>query len=145
MKQDNTTPNDSPAFLGTGWAFPPRFSTAQGGAEMVSGTQDIRQSLEILLGTAQGERIMREDFGCNVRGTLFGTQDTSTETYLRDLVETAILYYEPRITLDNLQLERGNALAGELMIRVEYTIKSTNTRTNQVFPFYLTEGTNLSP
>ncbi|GAB7202250.1 hypothetical protein [Dickeya oryzae] len=50
--------NNDNAFLGTGWGFPPQFDTATHSIGMVSGDEDIRQSLALLLSTRPGERIM---------------------------------------------------------------------------------------
>jgi len=66
-----------PSFLGTGWSFPPTFT--KGGADLiiVSGPEDIHQSLQILLSTQLGERVMREDFGCDLNVLLFEEVDQS--------------------------------------------------------------------
>ena len=47
------------SFLGTGWSFPPAFDRESGSVEMVQEEEDIRQSLEILLSTSIGERVMQ--------------------------------------------------------------------------------------
>jgi hypothetical protein len=46
---------DDQSFLGRGWAFPPTFSLRGADVEMVSGADDVEQSLQILLATAPGE------------------------------------------------------------------------------------------
>ena len=45
-------------FLGTGWSFPPKFNKKSKRVEMISDVKDIKSSLEILLSTRLGERIM---------------------------------------------------------------------------------------
>ena len=57
------------------------------------------------------------------------------------LVTDAILYHEPRIRLDRLDLTEGDAEAGRLLISIHYTIRGTNSRYNMVYPFYLKEAT----
>ncbi|RQP08730.1 MAG: hypothetical protein EAS52_24730, partial [Parapedobacter sp.] len=52
------------SFLGTGWSFPPQFDNEGGSVEMLSDGEDIRSSLEILLSTRPGERVMRPNYGC---------------------------------------------------------------------------------
>ena len=59
------------------------------------------------------------------------------------MIEKAILFYEPRITLENIDITFENPNDGILHIHLDYTIRKTNTRTNMVFPYYLIEGTNL--
>ena len=45
-------------FLGTGWSFPPEFRLDQKDAKMISDEEDIESSLNILLSTRLGERVM---------------------------------------------------------------------------------------
>lgn len=128
-------------FLGTGWAFPPRFDL--GGAEvaMVSGHEDIAQSLGILLATRQGERVMQEDFGCELGEFLFGEFSQRLVGRVRDLVSDAILHHEPRIRLDEVRVSAERAGDGVLLLDIDYTVRATNSRFNLVYPFYLREAT----
>jgi len=128
------------SFLGTGWSFPPTFT--KGGAEvgLVSGVEDIHQSLQILLSTGTGERIMQDDFGCDLHSVLFEEMDQGLVNTLTSLISDAILYYEPRITLDQLDVSESEAQQGLLLISLEYTVRSTNSRFNMVFPFYINEA-----
>ena len=50
--------NQNSSFLGTGWAFPPSFNQSTGEVELISDEADIQQSLEIILSTQPGERLM---------------------------------------------------------------------------------------
>ena len=133
---------DYKSFLGTGWSFPPEFSKATKGVKMISAEEDIRNSLEVLLATRLGERIMNPGYGCNLDEMMFEPLTLSLETYIKDLVFTAIYYYEPRITPEDLVLS-GTEDEGVILVKVSYQIRSTNTRHNMVYPFYLHEGTLL--
>jgi phage baseplate assembly protein W len=132
------------AFLGRGWSFPPAFNRGRPGVEMMEQEADIASSLEILLGTAQGERIMLPQYGCNLQELLFETLDTRTKTLMADKVESAILYYEPRIVLESVRLDESNELEGVVLIEITYRVKSTNSRFNFVYPFYKLEGTDIN-
>lgn len=136
--------NENIAFLGTGWSFPPDFSKAKKGLELVSDTEDIRQSLEILLSTRPGERITRPDYGCNLTHLLYEPLTTSLITYSKDLISTAILYHEPRIRLTNIDIAAHSEHDAIIDISMEYIVKTTNARNNYVYPFYIKEGTNIS-
>lgn len=129
-------------FLGVGWKFPPTFNKKTNSVEMVLDESDIDQSLQILLATRPGERVMMPDFGCDLRILAFENIDPNTLGEARSLVEKSILNYEPRITIENITLE-PDTLQGIIHIKLDYTIRKTNTRTNIVFPYYLTEGTEL--
>ena len=62
---------DENTFLGRGWSFPPVFTRGDSGVQMVDEEEDIKQSLEILLSTIKGERVMQPDFGANMQEFLF--------------------------------------------------------------------------
>lgn len=134
--------SDKSQFIGTGWAFPPAFDKATGATVMSSGYEDIQGSLHILLSTTLGERVMRSDYGCNLRDYVFSPLNTTMEAYIRKLVEDAIIYFEPRITLEKLNVDFRDT-EGLLLIKIEYTIDATNSRANYVYPYYIKEGTNI--
>lgn len=133
---------NEPSFLGTGWHFPPTFTTGGADVETVSGADDINQSLQILFATRQGERIMQENFGCDLDGLLFGAIDQGLINRVTSLISDAILYHEPRITLDKLDISESEVDRGLLLIRLNYTVRSTHSRFNMVYPFYLNEASS---
>jgi hypothetical protein len=130
-------------FLGTGWSFPPSFDWRSKEAELVSQAQDVEQSLRILLATVPGERVMQPSYGCGIKRMVFETINDSTLTELKDIVTKAVLFFEVRITLHEIVIDASDAAQGVLRLRLDYTLRTTNTRTNIVYPFYLREGTNL--
>lgn len=136
--------NTEKTFLGTGWAFPPTFIKTKGGIDLCSDEEDVRQSLQILLTTSVGERVMETRYGCNLERLLFEPLNTTLRTYMEDLIKTAILYFEPRIHLNRVTLspEPNNGL---IEIEVIFTIKGTNSRSNFVYPFYQKEGVKAIP
>jgi phage baseplate assembly protein W len=133
-----------PHFLGRGWSFPPTFNRARPGVAMLEDEADIASSLEILLSTALGERTMLPHYGCNLDELVFESLDTRMKTLMADKVETAILYFEPRIETESVLLDDTRQLEGVILIEVEYRVKSTNSRFNFVFPFYKLEGTDIN-
>ncbi len=130
--------NEEKTFLGLGWSFPPAFDNVGGEVQMLKGEDDIQSSLRVLLATRLGERVMQPLFGCNLDAMMFELLDTTLKTEMRDLIHKAILYFEPRINVDKIDLE-ARSTDGFILITVNYTVRSTNTRGNLVFPFYLSE------
>lgn len=131
------------SFLGTGWSFPPAFDRESGSVEMVQEEEDIRQSLEILLSTSIGERVMQPSYGCNLRDYQFEPVSNTFIGFLVDLVERAILFFEPRILVENISItEPGDIqlFEGKLLISIDYVIAGTNSRYNYVYDFYLREA-----
>lgn len=131
-------------FLGRGWSFPPTFIRDRAGVEMLEEEADIASSLEVLLTTARGERVMLPQYGCNLEELVFESLDTRMKTLMADKVESAILYHEPRIELERVRLDDGGELEGVVLIEVTYRVKSTNSRFNFVFPYYRLEGTDIN-
>jgi phage baseplate assembly protein W len=130
------------SFLGTGWAFPPEFIQNKNSVKMIADEEDVRSSLEILFSTAVGERIMQPTYGCDLKKLLFEPLDRALKAYIEDLLKTAILYHEPRIQLDDVDLITVPE-EGRIDIHLAYTIRTTNSRYNFVFPFYKREGTDI--
>lgn len=136
--------NENTSFLGTGWSFPPEFNKKGiGRVKMLSEDVDIKSSLEVLLSTRLGERIMAPRYGCNLEELLFKPLNLTLKTYIKELIKNAILYYEPRIDVEKIKMDQTNELDGELLIVIYYRIRATNARNNWVFPFYKKEGTNI--
>ena len=137
------------SFLGTGWSFPPTFGKsnsayqAGGSVAMVAAEQDIHESLTILLSTTPGERIMQPTYGCGLKAHVFDELNESVVTEIKDAIERAILFFEPRITLNAIRVDDLDMLGGQLNIHIDYTIRGTNTRSNMVYPFYFLEGSNV--
>ena len=131
-------------FLGRGWSFPPEFNRQAGAVLMLEEEKDIQSSLHILLSTKLGERVMQPTYGCNMDSMVFEAMNLTLLTYLRDLVENAILYHEPRIELDKVVVDTTSQSEGLLLIEIHYMVRTTNSRYNYVYPFYLREGTNLT-
>lgn len=131
------------SFLGTGWGFPPTFDSTLKQVKTSSDEQDINESLQILLSTRLGERVMLPKYGCNLEELLFSPLDLTLKTYISDLIRTAILYHEPRINVDKIDYSQGDDLQGELLIIIDYTVRATNSRMNMVYPFYRNEANEL--
>lgn len=130
--------NGYSSFLGTGWSFPPGF--AGGGVKMSADEQDIHESLQILFGTTLGERFLHPKYGLDMHELMFEPVSTTLRTFLIDRIRTAILVYEARIKVVNLDIGSPDPNEGALNILLEYEVRATNSRYNLVHPFYITDG-----
>lgn len=133
---------DDRAYLGKGWAFPPEFIEGQG-TGMVATEEDIRQSLAVLFSTSPGERIFRADYGCSLRRWVFTEMTLSEKTLIVDAIRQAVLFFEPRITVEAVDARVEDTAGGILWISLTYRVRQTNNRSNMVYPFYFREGTSL--
>lgn len=131
------------SFLGRGWAFPIQFNSNTKSVEMSAEEQDIRESLFIILMTDFGERVMRPNFGSQINESVFGAIDSITLNRIEDQVFSSILEWEPRVTLNEVIIDDEHLYDGRLDIKIDYTIRLINVRTNIVYPYYFKEGTNI--
>jgi len=131
------------SFLGTGWAFPPQFAKSLDSVIMTSEDQNIKQNLDVLFQTKVGERIMNFDYGTKLNQMVFDRISARLVGDIEDTVKDAILFYEPRVLLEEVTVDDSGYLEGLIKVNVDYTIRQTNNRGNYVYPFYLNEGTNL--
>jgi uncharacterized protein len=128
-------------FLGRGWKFPVGINPITGRLAMSEHEQDIKESIRIIVTTAPGERVMRPDFGCGIHELVFSTISRATLGMFESRIRQAIIKWEPRVEILNLDLGTADADRGRLDIQLTCRVRETNNEFNLVFPFYLTEGT----
>lgn len=128
--------------MGTGWSFPPSFNKRKKSVEMLSGEEDIRSSLRILVSTRIGERFLRNRYGSRVAGMVFEPLDSSQAEIMRVYLKDAIFLHEPRVVPLDVRFDIDE-LEGRVEVTVEYRVVATNTRRNFVYPFYTIEGTEI--
>ena len=130
------------SFLGTGWSFPPTFRREFYGVEMLKEEVDVHSSIGIILATVPGERVMLPNFGCNLQPFVFEPMNVPNIAMIEKIVKEALVLNEPRIIVQELVSVPDQA-KGVLEITINYSIITTNTRYNYVFPFYINEATNI--
>jgi uncharacterized protein len=122
-------------WLGTGLRFPVRPDALTGGLPRVAGMERIRQSIEQILDTEPGERIMLPDFGCGLRRYLMEPNTLTTRTAIAKDVENALARWEPRIRLTDVSVTAGDE--PELAwVSISYQRLSDLRQDNLVYPFY---------
>ncbi|MGB0113077.1 MAG: GPW/gp25 family protein [Ilumatobacteraceae bacterium] len=128
--------SDPADFIGRGIAFPLRVDQS-GSIATSSGPADLDSSIRMILTTAPGERLMRPAFGCKIWELLFEPINANTLGLMSEAVREAIGRWEPRVTLDDVRLDASQRNVGEVLIEIDYTIRTTNDRRNLVYPFYV--------
>lgn len=123
-------------FIGRGWAFPVH-TDATGSVALVSGDQEIVESIRLILGTAPGERPMRPEFGCAIHDLVFAPADAATAGQIAYEVRVALERWEPRITLTDVTVSFEAVEQGQLLIDIWYSLRDSNDPRNLVFPFYV--------
>ena len=114
--------------------------TPNGRIAQASAEQRIEESILLILATAPGERPMRPDFGCGIHDLVFAPSNASTVALIVHLARQALVKFEPRIDVLDVSAQATADSPNQLLIRVNYRIRSTNAIGNMVYPFYITEG-----
>jgi uncharacterized protein len=122
-------------FIGSGLAFPLR-TDATGSVALVSGDAELRESIRLILGTAYGERPMRPEFGCAIHDLVFAPANPATAGRAAYEVRLSLERWEPRIDVDDVEVDFDEQDAGIMYVNVRYRVRGTNDPRNLVFPFY---------
>ena len=128
----------SELFLGRGIKFPFSINTNNELA-LVSNEEDIKEAIKIILNTSPGERVMHPDFGCGINNYVFSVINTSNLLSIENEIKRALVLYEPRILVEEIDISTQDSDLGYLSIRINYLVKNSNSRQNIVYPFYLRE------
>ena len=80
--------------LGGGIGFPLNLNV-QGGIAISSGDRNIRESIQIILGTKLGERVYRPDFGCRLSELTFAPMNQQTLLLARVIALPAFNWTSP--------------------------------------------------
>ena len=126
------------AFLGVGWAFPVK--PVDGALRYAAYEDAVEQAIQIILLTEPGERPMLPQFGGGLRNMVFAPNSPATRSRIQRVVSDAIVDWEPRVTLKNVEVVTSDDDPNLLLIHVDYVVRATNSFYNRVYPFYLLEG-----
>lgn len=122
-------------FVGRGWHFPVQASVT-GGIAMVVGVEEIEQSIFLILATHPGERPMRPEFGTPLADFVFEPVNGRTLGRIAFVVGESLRRWEPRITVESIDVEPDPENHEVLLIDVGYTIRGDYDRRNLLVPFY---------
>jgi phage baseplate assembly protein W len=92
--------------------------------------------MRLVLGTSYGERPMRPEFGCGVHDYVFAPADDTTAGRIAYEVRESLRRWEPRIEVQDVEVEIDPDDASILYIEIKYALRGENDPRNLVFPFY---------
>ena len=138
----NTFVSEDYPQVGRGWAFPPRWTAAEGGAsvEMNDGAEHVMEAMVILLRTALGSRVMRPGLGAGVDRYVFEPRTADTCHRLADDVRRALVLGEPRVIVDNVDAAPSGSAEDQVDVTIEFRIDRHRRPNTLVVPFYLVGG-----
>ena len=118
---------DAGKLLGRGIAFPPRLG-ADGRWAWSEGAENIRESVQIILLTDQGERVMLSAFGGNLGQFLFEPNTTTTRHLIADRISKALTAWEPRMKIESVRVDEDPLDPQAAVATVAYRLVATETR-----------------
>ena len=124
-------------FKGSGWSFPITVDEETGALAVARDEDKIRQSIWMILTTAPGERVMRGDFGCGIHQLVFESFSDAVIGQVMNEVSQALARFEPRIDVLGVDVAPDRDEPNVLLISIDYAVRSTNSRFNLVYPFYV--------
>lgn len=125
----------SEEFVGAGLAFPLR-TDPTGRVALVRQDREIEESIQLILGTAYGERPMRPAFGCGIHDYVFATVDPDIAGQIAYEVRSSLIRWEPRIEVQEIDVSVADEEPSLVYIDIHYTVRETNDPRNLVVPFY---------
>lgn len=125
--------------LGVGFPFPLR--PVAGKLPWAEYEAAVERSIQDILETSPGERVMRRDYGAGLQDFVFAPNTAATHAALSAAVRSALVQGEHRIDLEGVRVSADLTQPNLLLIDLDYVVRRTNSAHNRVFPFYLSEGT----
>jgi phage baseplate assembly protein W len=130
------------SFLGRGFHFPLGLDE-RGNVTLTEEEENIRACIQVVLGTARGERIMLPEFGCEIHDLVFHPNNASTCALINHYVTASLRKWEPRISEIQVEARPDLQAENQVNVRVSYRVIKTNSTNNLVFPFYLRREQDL--
>jgi phage baseplate assembly protein W len=124
------------SFIGRGFSWPMTVDHT-GGIKLTDTAEDIERSMQIVLLTAPGERVMRPQFGCRIWELLFEPVTANLLGLIQQAVLQAMAQWEPRIEVEAVDAQEDENDASLVHVNIRYRVKATNDRRNLVYPFYV--------
>jgi phage baseplate assembly protein W len=124
-------------YLGASIEFP--FNIKNGKPYILTGVDNIKQSLITLLSTHKGSTFMLPEYGCKIQDLIFESNTQIVKALLKEYITEAINTWETRVSLNEIILdeaEEEETSKPVIMCEVSYRIKTNNELDGFVFPFY---------
>ncbi|MCP3963669.1 MAG: GPW/gp25 family protein [bacterium] len=85
----------------------------------------VRQSIEIILRTRPGERLMRTEFGAGLEDLLEEPNTLATRRRIRDLVTESLERWERRLLLDRVEVWEVPEEPARVRVEIAYRLRRT--------------------
>jgi len=107
-----------------GWPLLPR-PDAHGRLVWPGVEESVRQSIEVLLRTRPGERLMRPELGAGLAGLLHEPNTLTTRRRIRDRIAESLTQWERRITVDRIEVWEVPERPTEVRVEIAWRLRRT--------------------
>lgn len=112
----------NPAAPPIGWPLLP-LPDADGRLHYPDLEQSVRQSIEVILRTRPGERLMRPHFGGGLETLLHEPNTLTTRRRIRDLVADALKRWETRLLLEQVTVAEVADEPARVRVEIHYRLR----------------------
>ncbi len=95
----------------------------EGRLALVEDYEAVRQSIQLLLSTRPGERVMRPEYGCHLYRLIFSPNDETTAGLAIHYVRQAVGRWEPRAEIERLDADVDAGDPTRLNLVMEYHVR----------------------
>lgn len=123
-----------------GWKFPIELDEQTGKIKTISGDQEIREAIKIILTTRTGERIGTPQFGSNLFEFMFASINYTELKEIEYEVNRALKRWEPRIRDLEVRAQEDLANKGKIFIDLKYRTEHSPLPVEMSFHYEVNEG-----
>ncbi len=98
---------------------------------------NIRESIQIILQTAENERINLPGFGAGLQLLLFEPNTVATQFQIQDRITKALQLWEPRLSIASVDVQQDPADARSAIANIQYKLISTQVTGSMTMNFQL--------
>ena len=95
---------------------------AQGAIKVVVNADAVRTSIDNILGTFQGERVMLPSFASKIRAMLFEPMTTELQQFIADEIKSVVEKWDNRVTVLSVDYFQ-KADSGMITMKIAYVIR----------------------
>lgn len=106
--------------IAVGWPLLP-VPDAEGRIDWPDPATSVRQMIEVILRTTPGEQLMRPAFGAGLEAMIHEPNTLTTRARIHDAISDAVRRYEPRIILDQVDVDTGDD-PREVLVTLSYRL-----------------------
>lgn len=106
-----------------GWPLLP--SPVEGRLAYPALEASVRQLIQVILRTRPGEQLMRPEFGAGLDRYLHEPNTLDTRRAIRELVAAAIVRWESRVELEDVQVDGVPDQPSQVRVQIVYRLRRT--------------------